>query len=272
VESAAWLASFPSPLFRVDDAVMRHAVLSRLGVPVAEALADVLGGDCPVCGDALLEGHDLHCPKAVRSLQVQRHNAVVTLVSRMCRLAGDAVRVEPFVPTAKVNRRPDLTVLLPGPAAGGLVKHHVDVEVGNVLAPSYAAAALKGDVSAVLERKKAAEYRTWLAAAGGVLHPFGCDTFARLGPEAVGLMRTLKAACKRKGVSFCGRWWYARIGVCLAVFAARMTEHWRGVASEAVCRRPLGSGLIAASDEVRALLGSADDEVVDEVLVPALAV
>jgi len=269
VSASAWLSSFPSPLFKVDDCVMRHAVLMRLGVPMAAPLALVLGAKCPRCGEDLIEGHDMQCAQAVRSLQIQCHNAVVTLLSRMCRLTGEAVHVEPYVRTERVARRPDLTVLLPGPAAGGLVRHHVDVAVGNVLAPSYVAAAREGGVPGLLERGKVADYRVWLEHDGGVLHPFGCSTFAQLGPEANAFMELVKNVCERKEAPFCGRWWMARIGVCLAVYAARMADRWRGVASEAVNKRAAGAGLLAASEEVRQLLGSDEDEDVDDVLVAA---
>lgn len=266
--ASAWLASFPSPMFRVGDAVMRHAVLMRLGVPMAGPLARVIGDKCPKCRGDLLEGHDMQCAEAVRSLQIQRHNAVVTLLSRMCRLTGEAVHVEPYVRTERGARRPDLTVLLPGPAAGGLVRHHVDVAVGNVLAPSYVAAARAGNVPDMLERGKVSAYREWLEADGGLLHPFGCSSFGQLGPAAVELVALIKSVCGRKEAPFCVRWWYARIGVCLAVFAARMADRWRGVASEAINKRAAGAGMLAATGEVRLLLGADEDEVVDEVLVP----
>ena len=271
--ASAWLSCFPTPLFRMDDGVFCHAVCMRLGIRVASSLTDLFGEQCPVCGAEIVEGHDLCC-SAVKSLEIQRHNAVVALLHGMCRMTKCAVKVEPFIRRPKDEKlhRPDLVVALPVDTrheegdvgrASPLVRHYVDVVVGNVLAPSAKAAALRGVQPDALEKKKAELYAGWKPADVGVafrVHPFGCSNFGQLGTKALAVVDLLKRACKHSGSSLPVRWWFARLSVCLAVYASKMADEWASRCSKVINRRHDPTALRDAPEVVRAHAEAVADE------------
>jgi len=207
-------------------------------------------------------------------VEIQRHNAVTAVLCQLCTQTKQPVKMEEFRRAQERNRRPDLTVTLPPEraddedvaaaaaaaareAAGDArptVRHYVDVAVGNVLAPTYEAAALMGTMPTLLERRKELDYAAWLRDNPGVLVPFGCSSVGQLGPSALRLLSMIKGFCKRAGRPISLRWWMARLSVIFVRFGVRIADEWRARCSEVINGRHEGAAASSATEEDDALL------------------
>lgn len=153
---------FPSPLFRLSDAVFRNSAVLRCGFSCAAMLQDIFGRRCPICKQVLDEaGHERCCDPA-KCLRGQRHRDVKLCASSMVNSVPFCMsRLEQRLPDANgTNLQPDLTVALPTALgdADPYSRHYVDVTVWDVSAKSYHRAAMKGEVQLVAEQAKQRKY------------------------------------------------------------------------------------------------------------------
>ena len=112
-ESSLWLRTLPTETaLSLTDVKWQWAARLRLGMPLP-----VIDSDCGGCksidAHATNSWHPLACvPLSGRSMTV-RHNDVVNLFGRFCRLMQLAVQSEPRGLFHEDHKRPDLQVSLP---------------------------------------------------------------------------------------------------------------------------------------------------------------
>lgn len=247
---SAWLTCYPAPLFRISDRAFRLSVLERLGLSDGlderELLVDNRRPGCPLCSKPLADGHFFDCDDVSR-FEIQRHDAVTSLLFQMCLKTRSPVVMEmthskPAGAPRDSVKRPDLTVAWPArvgardPAPS--VRHHVDVVTANVFAVTYDRYSREGALANHREEGKRRDYQSFMREhPREVFHPFGVTHMGQLGDGAKLFLKTIKERCVECNVSFSLKWWLTRLSVTLVRFASWTLDSWTEHAAKEVGRR-----------------------------------
>jgi hypothetical protein len=146
--SSLWLTTAPTEAsLTLTDLKWQWAARLRLGMPVPST--DL---DCGACGqrDAYTGNswHSVSCTALSGSTMVQRHNNVVNIIDRFCRLMQVNARPEPAKLDHDSKKRPDLEIHLPGETL------LCDVTISHPSSKSWRKLAAKRTVEAVGDRRE----------------------------------------------------------------------------------------------------------------------
>jgi hypothetical protein len=160
-ESSLWLRTLPTgPGLTLTDVKWQWAARLRLGMEVPTVYTECTGCKIP---DAYLNysWHSIAClPLSGRAI-TDRHNLILDIISRFCRLLQVNVRCEP-AGLSKNRTRPDLQVSLPDCTLLG------DVTVTHPSSKAWRKVAAKRSVEAVGDKSDARKEDKYAAMAKGI--------------------------------------------------------------------------------------------------------
>ena len=130
-DSSLWLRTVPShPGLTLTDSKWLWAARLRLGMPV-----DVVSNDCDACSRANMytadSWHSLTCLSRSGPLITRRHNSVLEVVAKYCKMIDVAVLLNPPGDSQEDDRKADIEVYLPDRTIVG------DVTVSHPTAKSW---------------------------------------------------------------------------------------------------------------------------------------
>jgi Reverse transcriptase (RNA-dependent DNA polymerase) len=154
-ESSLWLRTLPTePGLTLSDAKWMWAAWLRLGMPVPSICSDCDGCKLPgVYSDS--SWHSLACVgRSSRTINA-RHNQVLAVIARSCRVMMVNVRTEPRGLAGGSEQRPDIQVDLPGTSILG------DVTIVHPTAKSYRKLVVKRGVEAMGDKSAAGKDKSY---------------------------------------------------------------------------------------------------------------